>query len=109
MQIAYGQQLLLLQNTAPSLYIFNQTEFAFQPSNQQQGEVGQQQEEILLLSSSSSSNDSFHSVTNTNTRGHPSSSSPLQDLQGETTTTMTVEIVLGALLCLAISHMILIL
>ena len=74
--------------SASSLYIFNQTVFAFQPSNQQQ--------EILPLSSSSS-NDSSHSVTNTNTNtsGHPSSP-PLQDSQrGTTTATITVEIVLG--------------
>jgi plastocyanin len=78
--------------SATSLYIFNQTVFAFQPSNQQQ--EGRQQQEILLLSSSS--NDSSHSVTNTNTSGH--ASSPLQDSQRGTTATMTVEIVLGGAL-----------
>jgi plastocyanin len=81
-------------SASSSLYIFNQTVFAFQPSNQQQ--EGRQWQEILLLSSSSS-NDSSHSVTNTNTSGHPSS--PLQDSQrGTTTAAMTVEIVLGGAL-----------
>jgi plastocyanin len=86
---------LAINWSAPSLYIFNQTVFAFQPSNQQQ--EGQQQETLLL---SSSSNDSSHSVANANTSGHPSSPPPLQDSQRGTTTTatMTVEIVLGAAL-----------
>ena len=79
--------------SASSLYIFNQTVFAFQPSNQQQ-EGRQQQQEILLLSSSSSSNDPSDSVTNTNTSGHPSSP-PLQDSQRGTTATITIKIVLG--------------
>ena len=77
-----------------SLYTFNQTVFAFQPSNQQQ--EGRQWQEILLLSSSSSSNDPSDSVTNTNTSGDPSS--PLQDSQRGTTATITVEIVLGGAL-----------
>jgi plastocyanin len=82
-------------SASSSLYIFNQTVFAFQPSNQHQ-EEGQQQQEILLLLSSSSSNDPSDSVTNTNTStsGHPSSP-PLQDSQRGTTATITVEIVLG--------------
>ena len=79
--------------SASSLYIFNQTVFAFQPSNQQQEERRQQQE-ILLLSSSS--NDSSDSVTNTNASGRPSS--PRQDSQRGTTATITVEIVLGGAL-----------
>ena len=78
--------------SASSLYIFNQTVFAFQPSNQQQ--EGRQRQEILLLSSSS--NDPSDSVTNTNTSGHPSS--PRQDSQRGTTATITVEIVLGGAL-----------
>ena len=80
-------------SASSSLYIFNQTVFAFQPSNQHQEE---RQQQILLLSSSSSSNDSSDSVTNTNTSGHPSS--PLQDSQTGTTATITVEIVLGGAL-----------
>jgi plastocyanin len=84
-------------SASSSLYIFNQTVFAFQPSNQQQ-QAGRQQQEILLLSSSS--NDSSYSVTNTNTStsGHPSSSFPLQDSQRGATPTMTVQIVLGGAL-----------
>ena len=84
--------------SASSLYIFNQTVFAFQPSNQYQEEQQQQQEILLpLLSSSSSSNDSSDSVTNTNTSGHPTSP-PLQDSQRGTTAAITVEIVLGGAL-----------
>jgi plastocyanin len=97
LMVSISSLFLSINWSAPSLYIFNQTVFAFQPSNQQQQE-GQEQE-ILL---SSSSNDSSHSITNTtNTSGHPSSSSsPLQGSQlGRTTTaTMTVEIVFGGAL-----------
>ena len=81
--------------SASSPYVFNQTVFAFQPSNQHQ--EGQQQEILSLLSSSSSSNDPSDSVTNTNMSGHPSSR-PLQDSQRGTTATITVEIVLGGAL-----------
>jgi plastocyanin len=93
--VSISSLFLSIINWSPSssLYIFNQTVFAFQPSNQQQ-QAGRQQQEILLLSSSS--NDSSYSVTNTNTNtstsGHPA---PLQDSQRGTTPTMTVEIVLG--------------
>jgi hypothetical protein len=93
--LSISSLFLSINWSASSLYIFNQTVFAFQPSNQHQ-EERQQQQEILLLSSSSSSNDSSHSVTNTNTSGHPSS--PLQDSQRGTTATITVEIVLGGAL-----------
>jgi plastocyanin len=79
-------------SASSSPYIFNQIVFAFQPSKQHQ-EEGQRQE--ILLLSSSLSNDPSDSVTNTNTGGHPSSSSPLQDSQRGTTATITVEIVLG--------------
>ena len=95
LMVSISSLFLSINWSAPSLYIFNQTVFAFQPSNQQQQE-GQEQE-ILL---SSSSNGSSHSITNTtNTSGHPSSS-PLQDSKiGTITATMTVEIVFrGALL-----------
>jgi plastocyanin len=94
--LSISSLFLSINWSASSLYIFNQTVFAFQPSNQHQ-EERQQQQEILLLSSSSSSNDSSHSVTNTNTNtsGHPS---PLQDSQRGTTATITVEIVLGGAL-----------
>jgi plastocyanin len=81
-------------SASSSLYIFNQTVFAFQPSNRHQEE--RQQQEILLLSSSSS-NDPSDNVTNTNTSGH-SSSPPLQDSQRGTTATITVEIVVGGAL-----------
>jgi plastocyanin len=83
--------------SASSPYIFNQTVFAFQPSNQHQEERQQEILLLLLLSSSSSSNDPSDSVTNTNTSGHPSSP-PLQDSQRGTTATITVEIVLGGAL-----------
>jgi plastocyanin len=91
LMVSISSLFLSINWSAPSLYTFNQTVFAFPPSNQQQQEV--QQQEVLL---SSSSNGSSHSVTNTtNTTGHPSSP---QDLQRVTTATMTVDIVFGGAL-----------
>lgn len=87
--VSVSSLFLSINWSAPSLYIFNQPVFAFQPSNQQQQE-GQQQE----ILPPSSSNGSSHSVTNTtSTSGHPS---PPKESQRGTTATMTVEIVSGA-------------
>jgi hypothetical protein len=75
--------------SAPSLYIFEQTVFAFQPSNQQQ--EGQQ----YKIPTSSSYTDSSHNVTVTNAT---ELLFPLQDSQIGATANTTVEIVFGAAL-----------
>ncbi len=85
--VSISSLFLSINWSAPSLYIFNQTVFAFQPSNQQQEA---QQHKILL---SSSSNDSSNSIANTNTSEHLF---PTQDSQIGATANTTVEIVFGA-------------
>lgn len=87
--VSISSLFLFINWSAPSHYIFDQTVFAFQPSNQQQ--EGQQ----YKIPTSSSYTDSSHGVAITNATEHPF---PLQDSQIGATANTTVEIVFGAAL-----------
>jgi hypothetical protein len=87
--VSISSLFLFINWSAPSLYLFEQTVFAFQPSNLQQ--EGQQ----YKIPTSSSYTDSSHNVAITNAT---ELLFPLQDSQIGATANTTVEIVFGAAL-----------